>query len=96
MKTTLNWGTEQIARKIGIKKDLVELIYKSYWKFIKDTIHEIDLEKMSEEDFKENTTNFNIPYIGKLYTNYEKIQKYNRKVKYFKDNVSSKRNKTSF
>lgn len=85
---------ELTARKLGIDPKIVSLIYKSYWKFIKDTIHDLDIENMSEEDFKNITTNFNIPYIGKLYTNYEKLQKYNRKIKFLENNVEVKRNQT--
>lgn len=95
MKSTLNWAIEQTARKLGLKKEDASLIYKSYWKFIKEKIHELELEDMSEKDFQKIPTNFNIPYIGKLYTNYEKIQKYNRKVKYLKDHAKVKDHKTS-
>lgn len=83
------------SKKLGISQTETELIYKSYWKFIKETIHELDLEGISEQEFKECITNFNIPYIGKLYTNYEKIEKYNRKIKYLDKYVKIKRNKTA-
>lgn len=78
---------------MSIKPELALLIYKSYWKFIKDTIHGLDLENMSEEDFKDTATNFNIPRIGKLHTSYEKVQKYNRKIKYLNQNAKDKGNK---
>jgi hypothetical protein len=65
---------------------LVEQVYRSYWKFIKETISEQPyLENVTEEEFNSITTNFNIPYIGKLYTSYNKIQKYNKKLNYYKD-----------
>jgi len=83
------------SQKLGIDVKIIELIYKSYWKFIKEKIHELNFENISEEEFQELTTNFNIPYIGKLYTNYDKIEKYKRKIKYLEDNDKTKRNQTS-
>ena len=50
---------------------------------------------MDEEDFKRVSTNFNIPYIGKLFTGYEKVQKYKRKVKYLEENAKVKGSKTN-
>ena len=49
---------------------------------------------MKEEDIKDIVTNFNIPYIGKLYTSHEELEKYNNKLKYFKNYVKTKENQT--
>lgn len=76
---------------MGISPKLVLLIYKSYWKFIKDSIHGLELEEMTEKDFGKTPTNFNITYIGKLYTNIEKVQKYKRKLKYLEENDKIKK-----
>ena len=67
------------------------MVYGSYWKFIKEHIKTLPLEDMDEDDFSSTATNFNIPYIGKLYTNYNKKVKYNNKLRYYKDNVKDKR-----
>lgn len=93
MRTVLNSVIEQAARELSIEPQLAELIYRSYWKFIKDTIQSIPIEEMSENDFENVATNFNIPYIGKLYTGYEKTQKYKRKINYLEEYVKVKRNK---
>lgn len=94
MNSILNSVIDQTARRLGINPKYTSLIYKSYWKFVRERIAELELEKMEEQDFKEVSTNFNIPYIGKLYTNYDKIKKYNKKVKYLQDHVKNKRNQT--
>lgn len=46
---------------------------------------------MTEKDFGKTPTNFNITYIGKLYTNIEKVQKYKRKLKYLEENDKIKK-----
>lgn len=94
MNSILDWAIGQAARELGIKPALASLVYKSYWKFIRETIASFDLENLSEEDFAETTTNFNIPYIGKMYTGYDKVEKYRRKIKYLENHVKVKRNKT--
>ena len=49
-----------------------------------------DLNSMTEDDFKTIPVNFNIPYIGKLYTNYEKKLSIKRKL----EHVRVKKNQT--
>lgn len=93
MSSILDWATGQIAKELNISPALSQLIYKSYWKFIRSSISDLELDNITEGDFKKLTTNFNIPYIGKLYTSYDKIQKYNRRIKYL-ENVKVKRDKT--
>ena len=91
MSSILDWATKQAARELGISPSLSSLIYRSYWKFIKESISSLPLELMNEKDFENTTTNFNIPYIGKLYTSYDKIQKNRKKIKYLENNVKVKR-----
>lgn len=76
--------------QLGIPVKEVELIYRSYWKFIKEHLAGLDISKMDEEDFKSITTNFSMPYIGKLYTNHDKVLSIKRKFKH----VRAKKNQT--
>ena len=76
--------------QLGIPVKDVELIYRSYWGFIKHSLAELDLNSMTENDFKTIPTNFNITYIGKLYTNYEKKLSIKRKL----EHVRVKKNQT--
>lgn len=48
--------------------------YESYWLFIRENIKALPLkEDLSEEEFKELKTNFNIPSLGKLTCTYERM-----------------------
>lgn len=95
MSTFLESAVKRIARKHSIKPELALLIYKSYWNFIRTTISGLPLEEMTEADFEKVPTNFNIPYIGKLYTNYGKIIKHRNQLNYYRENVRAKKNTTS-
>lgn len=71
----MNQKTEEIiarlAFQLGISKDSVVKIYKYFWRYIKETIESLPLNKdLSEEEFSRLRTNFAIPYIGKLYCTY--------------------------
>lgn len=89
MNNTLNLAIKKTAREFSVDPKLIENIYKSYWLFIKKRISNLSLEDMNQETFDSTTSNFNLPFIGKLYVNYDKIEKYRRQLKYFK-NVRTK------
>lgn len=88
---SLNLALKQAARKLSIPQELVEQVYKSYWSFVKDTIQNLPLKQTDEEGFGELTTNFNIPYIGKLYVDYNRVKRYNNQLKFYQ-NVRAKKN----
>ena len=67
--------------------------YKSFWGFIKENISELPLkEGLSEEDFNSYKKNFNLPYLGKLYCNFEDWEKI--KEKYNNDRYKYKEDST--
>lgn len=75
MNQRMNQKTEEtiarLAFQLGISKDSVIQIYKYFWRYIKETIESLPLNKdLSEEEFSKLRTNFAIPYIGKLYCTY--------------------------
>lgn len=90
----LNLALRQAARNLSISSKQAELIYKSYWGFIRDYAENLSIRNLTEEEFKEVTTNFNIPYIGKLYVNYDKIEKYQRQLKRYQ-NARDKENQAN-
>ena len=92
MNNTLNSALRQSARKLSIDVKLVEQVYRSYWRFIREQIESLPLRTMTKEEFDLVDHNFNLPYIGKIYVDYEKIEKYRRHLKYIQD-VKSKENK---
>ena len=79
----------KVARKLGIPPAMALRVYRSYWKFIRDTVASLP-EATMEEGF-----GFNIPYIGKLYTSKTVIENYNRKQNYYKENVKDKENEAN-
>lgn len=52
------------------------------------------MKTMPKEEFDSVDKNFNIPYIGKLYADWDKVEKYRRKLNYNR-NVKAKKNQTS-
>lgn len=86
MKSVSSSVAVKVARKLGIPPAMALRVYRSYWKFIHDTVSSLP-EATMEEGF-----GFNVPYIGKLYTNKDKIEKYLRKHKYYEENVKDKEN----
>lgn len=62
---------ERISSRLNIPKEVVKSAYESYWKFIRTKIIELPLkDDLSEEQFNELRTNFNVPSIGKLTCTY--------------------------
>ena len=92
MNSELNWAINKVSRELCIDKKIVEAVYKSYWKFIKQNIEALSLEGLTKEECSRLPTNFNLPHLGKLYMEYDKIDKYKRKEKFIK-NVETKENK---
>lgn len=69
-------------------------MYKSYWNFIRTEIESVTLKEISEEEFNSADTNFNIPKIGKLYVEYDKIERYRKKLK-AREDAKAKKNQAS-
>lgn len=69
-------AVRKVAKKLNMTEKDVENVYKAYWKFIKHTIENLPLKEIeSEDEFKELRTNFNLPYLGKLYCNWISVKK---------------------
>ena len=71
----LNDAIETISKELDIPKDVVKTAYYLFWEFIKVNIEELPLkEDITEEEFNKLSTSFNIPSLGKFYTNYEIVK----------------------
>lgn len=65
----------KVSQETGIPVKVVDLAYKSYWKFIKQEIQALPLKgDISEEEFNSLRTNFNIPSLGKFYLTWDRVQ----------------------
>lgn len=59
----------KIGEEIGLPIEVVEKVYKAYWRFIRTKIEEIDFTKDEPHNHS-----FNIPSLGKFYTNSDKVK----------------------
>ena len=64
---------EKVSTKHNVPKEVVFVAYRSYWEFIKQTIQGLSFKDITEEEFNNMRTNFNIPSIGKLYVTWDKL-----------------------
>lgn len=75
----------QVSKELNLPLRVVDKTYKSYWKFIRDTIQTLPLkEDLSEEDFNKLRTNFNIPSLGKLSCTFDRSKRVKERYKYIK------------
>lgn len=83
----------KVSQEMGLPPEVVDTAYKSYWKFIKQTIQSLPLkDNISEEDFTKLRTNFNIPSLGKLTCTFDRMMGVKKRFKYIKrlrENVES-------
>ena len=75
----------KVSQEMGLPPEVVDTAYKSYWKFIKQTIQSLPLkDDISEEDFTKLRTNFNIPSLGKLTCTFDRMMGVKKRFKYIK------------
>ena len=94
MKNVLNLALAKVAQETNLDLPLVTAVYKSYWRYVRESISSLDIENMSEESLEDLRTSFNIPFIGKLYTSYDIIHKNRKKTQYLEQHVKNQGNKT--
>ena len=75
----------KVSQEMGLPPEVVDTAYKSYWKFIKQTIQSLPLkDDISEEEFAKLRTNFNIPSLGKLTCTFDRMMGVKKRFKYIK------------
>ena len=76
----------QVSKELNLPFRVVDKVYKSYWKSIRDTIQELPLkDDISEDEFQKLRTNFNIPSLGKLTCTYDRVKGVKQKYKYIRN-----------
>ena len=76
----------QLSKELNLPPRVVGKVYKSYWKFIRDSIQGLPLkEDISEEEFQKLRTNFNIPSLGKLSCTYDRVKRVKERYKYIRN-----------
>lgn len=77
---------EQVSKETGIPENVVATAYRSFWRFIKETISGLPLkEDLTEEEFNELKANFNIPSLGKLCCTYDRYIGMKKRFKYLNE-----------
>ena len=75
----------KVSQEMDIPLEVVDTAYKSYWKFIKQTIQSLPLkDEISEEEFAKLRTNFNIPSLGKLTCTFDRMMGVKKRFKYIR------------
>ena len=84
----------KVADELNLPIEVVIEAYKSYWKFIKETIQILPLKDIqNEREFTQLRTSFNIPSLGKLgitLDKFLKMKRCNKIVKKIKDDKNKK------
>lgn len=76
----------QVSKELNLPSRVVDRAYKSYWKSIRNTIQELPLkEDMTEEEFQQLRTNFNIPSLGKLSCTYDRVKRVKERYRFIKN-----------
>lgn len=76
---------ETLSEELGIPKEVVDAAYKSFYTFMRETITSLPLkEDLTEEEFNQLKTNFNLPALGKLHCTYERYLGMKEQQKYIK------------
>lgn len=76
---------DKVSQELGIPSEVVNVAYKSYWKFIKQTIQSLPLkDNLNEEEFAKLRTNFNIPSLGKLTCTFDRMMGVKKRFKYIR------------
>lgn len=75
----------QVSKELDIPVEVVDKAYKSSFEFIKNKIQSLPLkEDISEEEFSELRTNFNIPSLGKLVCTFDRMVGVKKRFNYIK------------
>ena len=82
-----------VADNLHMSKSLVDRIYRSYWKAVREHISSLSLkEDLTDEEFFQQRANINIPSIGKLYITLEKYRWYKDRFEQIKQLRENKKN----
>ena len=66
----------KVAKDLDLDRDLVNKVYRAYWKAIREHIESLPLKQdLTDEEFLKLQPNVNIPSIGKLYVTLDRYRK---------------------
>lgn len=63
---------QKVAQKNNLSEELVDKVWKAYWKGIKYYLQQSDFKQdISKDQFDKLVTSINIPSLGKIYCTYD-------------------------
>ena len=81
MDPLLKRAIKHAAKKNNVTYEDARIAYESVFLFMRDSIADLDLKNMSEEEFKSKKTSFNIPRLGKFAIWWKYIDAIRRNIK---------------
>lgn len=85
----------KVGEELNLPPNIIKNTYKWYWAFIKNKIEELDFSnELSEQQFSNLKTSFNIVGLGKLASTYNKYRKRIIKNKHITNDNKYKKDKT--
>ena len=76
----------QVSKELNLPFRVVDKVYRSYWKSIRDTIQGLPLkDDIPEEEFQKLRTNFNITSLGKLSCTYDRVKRVKERYRYIRN-----------
>lgn len=79
---------KEVSVTLNIPFEVAKKAYYSVWEFIKGKMASLPLkEEISEEEFKQLKTSFNIPSIGKLACTYDRYKSMHTYYKKYDNNT---------
>lgn len=67
---------EDVAKELDMPVETVKLIYKKLFMYMRGKLSNMDIRgTKSRKDFEKMKTSFNLQHLGKLYINYDIIEK---------------------
>ena len=65
----------EVAESTGLSQKMVDRIYKSYWRAVRDHITSLPLKTdLTDEEFQKLKVNVNVPSLGKFYVSLNKYR----------------------
>jgi hypothetical protein len=75
----------KVSKDTNIPIEVVDKSYKAFWLYIRNSVQELPLkEELTEAEFLNLKTNFNIPSLGKLACTYKRYLGVKEKFNYIK------------
>lgn len=89
---------KDVSTKLDIPEKVVNAAYRSFWVFVKKSIKDLPLKgkELSEEEYKNLRTSFNIPSLGKLVCTYDRYKMLKERFKHLdsQEDDNNKEDKT--